>query len=271
MKQYHLQQARVNSHKAAHQAYMSDSAVCLVTGGGTGIGAAACEALAASGYAAAIHFHRSAGDAAALAERLRVAGGKARTFQADLIEPGGAQRMVDAVMDAFGRIDVLVNNAGSLVGRRGLLEITDEFWQEVMETNLASVMRVTRAVVPHMMRQGSGSIINVASVAARNGGSAGVVAYAAAKAGVVGMTKALARELILHNIRVNAVNPGVIDTPLHDRFTSSERMQALIAAIPQRRAGTAAEVGAVIAFLAGSGASYLVGETIEVNGGLWMD
>lgn len=250
---------------------LSPAEVCVVTGAGTGIGAACAGALAAAGRTAAVHFHRSAAEARAVVERIEAAGGSARAFQADLSIPSGAAALIDEVMAEFGRIDVLVNNAGSLVGRKSLLEITDEFWHEVMETNLGSVMRVTRATVPHMIAQGAGNIINIGSVAARSGGSAGVLAYAAAKSAVVGMTKALARELIPHNIRVNAVNPGVIATPLHDRFTSPERMNDLIRAIPQRRVGTPEEVGSVVAFLAGSAASYIVGETIEVNGGLWMD
>jgi 3-oxoacyl-[acyl-carrier protein] reductase len=245
--------------------------VSLVTGASSGIGAAAAEALARSGSQLAVHFNRSADQAASVVDRISRSGGCAHAFQADLSDPDQPNALVDAVLQKFGRLDVLVNNAGSLIGRRSLMDITDDFWRDVMETNLGSVMRMTRAAAAHMISRGSGAMVNVGSVAARSGGSAGVMAYAAAKAAVVGMTKALAKELIPHGIRVNAVNPGVISTPLHDRFTPAAQMNALISAIPQRRAGTPEEVASVIVFLAGDGASYITGETIEVNGGLWMD
>jgi NAD(P)-dependent dehydrogenase (short-subunit alcohol dehydrogenase family) len=159
---------------------------------------------------------------------------------------------VGRALEQFGRIDVLVNNAGSLVDRRTLLDITDEFWQQVMEINLGSVLRMTRAVAPEMMRRKSGAIVNVASVAARNGGSPGVMPYAAAKAAVVCLTKSLAKELIAYGIRVNAV-------------------KALLETVPQGRAGTAEEVATLISFLAGEESSYIVGESIEINGGMWME
>jgi 3-oxoacyl-[acyl-carrier protein] reductase len=140
-----------------------------------------------------------------------------------------------------------------------------------METNLGSVLRATRAAAPAMIEQGSGVIVNVASVAARNGGSLGIIPYASAKAAVLCMTKGLAKELIPHGIRVNAVNPGVIDTPFHQRFTSAAQMTALVGGIPQGRPGRADEIASVIAFLASEESAHIVGETIEVNGGMYMD
>ena len=122
-----------------------------------------------------------------------------------------------------------------------------------------------------MSEAGTGNIINIASVAARNGGSIGIIPYASAKAAVICMTKGLAKELIPLGIRVNAVNPGVIDTPFHERFTSPEQMRKLVANIPQSRTGRPEEIASVIAFLASDDASHIVGETIEVNGGIWMD
>ena len=132
-------------------------------------------------------------------------------------------------------------------------------------------MRVTRAAVPSMMEQKRGCIVNISSIAARNGGGIGVIAYASAKGAVLTMTKGLAKELIAHGIRVNAVNPGVIDTPFHQRFTSPQQMQAMVANIPQGRTGTSEETASVIVFLASDEAAHIVGEAIEVNGGLWMD
>jgi 3-oxoacyl-[acyl-carrier protein] reductase len=165
----------------------------------------------------------------------------------------------------------LVNNAGTLVGRRRLDEVTADYWQTVFDVNLSSALWVTQAVSPGMKRRSSGVIVNLSSVAARNGGSLGIMPYAAMKAALLCMTKSLARELIRDGIRGNAVSPGVIPTPLHDKFTPPDLMEKLVAVIPQGRAGTADEVAAVVAFLAGLEASHIVGETIEVNGGLLMD
>ena len=245
--------------------------VSLVTGASTGIGAATAVALARHGSSVAVHYHRSQKAAEAVVERITQAGGSAFCLKANLRDASTAQPLVEAALTQYGHIDVLVNNAGSMIGRRTLLEITDEFWQEVMDTNVASVMRISRAVAPGMIERRSGTIINVSSIAARNGGSVGVMPYAAAKAAVLCMTKGLAKELIAHGIRVNGVNPGVIATPFHERFSTPDQMKALVNAIPQRRAGTAEEIASVICFLAGEGASHVVGETIEINGGMWMD
>ncbi len=245
--------------------------VSLVTGASTGIGAATAIALGKAGSQVAVHYCHSQFQADEVVEKIVGAGGRAFSLQSDLAEPGGAEKLVSATMDTTGRVDVLVNNAGSMLGRRMLLEITDEFWQQVMETNLGSVLRMGRAVAPAMIAQGSGVMINIASVAARNGGSPGVMPYACAKAGVICLTKGLAKELAAYGIRVNAVNPGIILTPFHEKFTPEDRMKALVSGIAQGRAGTPEEVAAVIAFLAGPGASHITGETIEVNGGLYMD
>lgn len=245
--------------------------VSLVTGASTGIGAATAHALAKAGSAVAVHFNQSEDAANKVVEQITAQGGRAIALQADLSELKASDALAKAVGQHFGRIDLLVNNAGSMIARCKLLEISDDYWQKVFEINVASVMRMTRAVAPAMIAQKSGTIINISSIAARNGGGAGVIAYASAKGAVLTMTKALAKELITHGIRVNAVNPGVIDTPFHERFTSPQQMSAMVANIPQGRVGTAEETASVIAFLAGGEASHIVGEAIEVNGGLWMD
>ncbi len=245
--------------------------VSLVTGSSTGIGAATALVLAGRGSTVGVHYNSSEAAALDIVNRIRNEGGQAAVFQADLSCASGAGTLAGQVLEQFGRIDVLVNNAGSLVGRRSLLEITDGFWQQVMDTNLGSVLRMTRAVAPQMMARKSGCIVNVASIAARNGGSPGVMPYAAAKAAVVCMTKSLAKELIAYGIRVNAVNPGIIETPIHEKFTPPERMKLLLQTVPQGRAGTAAEVATLISFLAGEESSYIVGESIEINGGMRME
>lgn len=245
--------------------------VSLVTGASKGIGAAVAATLAERGSHVAVHYRTNEAAAIKIVEEIEQRGGRAFALKADLAQPESAQILIDSVLSRTNHLDVLVNNAGSIIERHKLLEITDEFWQEVMETNLGSVLRTTRAAVPSMMERRSGVIVNVASVAARNGGSLGIIPYASAKAAVLCMTKGLAKELIHYGIRVNAVNPGVIDTPFHERFTAPEQMKALVSNIPQGRAGKASEVASVIAFLASDESSHMVGETVEVNGGLWMD
>lgn len=249
----------------------SSDHVTLVTGAGTGIGAAVAKTLAERGSYVAVHYRASEAEANKVVEQIVELGGRAFAVQADLARADAAQSLIDSVLSRTNHIDVLVNNAGSMLNRRKLLEITDEFWNEVMETNLGSVLRISRAIAPSMIERRSGAIINVASVAARNGGSVGIIPYASAKAAVLCMTKGLAKELIQYGIRVNAVNPGVIDTPFHERFTSPEQMKTLVANIPQGRAGRPSEIASVIAFLASDDASHIIGETIEVNGGIWMD
>ncbi|HYM09226.1 MAG TPA: SDR family NAD(P)-dependent oxidoreductase, partial [Bryobacterales bacterium] len=205
------------------------------------------------------------------AEAIEKAGGQVGMFQADLSMAEQARGLVLQVLARYTGIDVLVNNAGSLVARKAFLELTDEFWQQAMDVNLNSAFWVTRAAVPHMVARGSGSIINVGSIAGRNGGGPGAMPYATAKAALTCFTKGLAKELIAYGIRVNAVNPGVILTPFHETFSTAERMKAMVSMIPQGRAGTSEEISGVIAFLASGAASHIVGESIEINGGMLMD
>ena len=248
----------------------SSPSIALVTGASLGIGAATAVELARRGSAVAVHYRGSEREAAAVVASIEQAGGVAHMFQADLREPDQCRSLVDGVLSRFGRIDTLVNNAGSLIGRRSLAEIDPDFWNQVIGLNLASVLWVTQAVAADMRRRGSGAIINLGSIAGHNGGGPGAVLYATAKAGVTAMTKGLAKELIQDGIRVNAVNPGVILTPFHERFSSAKRMDEMVAQIPQGRAGTSEEVASVIAFLASPAASHVVGESIEVNGGMLM-
>jgi 3-oxoacyl-[acyl-carrier protein] reductase len=165
---------------------------------------------------------------------------------------------------------VLVNNAGSLVERQRLAQITEKRWDEIMDLNLKSVMLCSQMVAPSMIERRHGAIINIVSIAGRNGGGPGAMAYASAKGGLIAFTKGLAKELAPSGVRVNAVSPGVIDTPFHEVFSTPEMIRNFVAGIPLGRVGTATECATVIAFLASEAASYIVGETIEVNGGQLM-
>src|SRR5207253_2622081 len=170
----------------------------------------------------------------------------------------------------LGPVNILVNNAGSLVERLKILELAEERWDEVIALNLKSAFLCCRAVAGSMMERRAGAIINVSSIAGRNGGALGSIHYSAAKGGLITFTKGLAKELAPYGVRVNAVSPGVIETPFHEQFSTPEAMRAYANGIPLGRVGKAEEVAQVITFLASEAASYLAGETIEINGGMLM-
>ena len=245
--------------------------VALVTGASSGIGRATAEALAASGARVAINFHRNEAGAEAACSQITGAGGRALVVQGDVTRAGDVQSLVEQTINEFGAIDILVNNAGSLVERLKILELTEERWDEVINLNLKSAFLCSKAVAGSMMERKAGAIINVSSIAGRNGGALGSIHYSAAKGGLITFTKGLAKELAPFGVRVNAISPGVIDTPYHEQFSSPEMMKTYAGMIPLGRVGTPAEVGQVICFLASDAASYLAGETIEINGGMWMD
>ena len=244
--------------------------VAWVTGSSTGIGRAAAVALAEQGRRLVVHYNASEGEAREAAEEIEASGGEAMLVGGDVSDAGEVGRMVGEIEERYGRVDVLVNNAGSLIERRSLSELTEDLWNRVMDVNLKSVFLCSRAVLPMMRRQGRGRIINMTSVAARNGGGPGSVAYATAKGGVSTLTRAMAKELVSENILVNGVAPGVITTPFHDRFTPPEVRENLKNTIPIGREGAPEETAGVVAFLASPAADYLVGEIIEVNGGQLM-
>jgi 3-oxoacyl-[acyl-carrier protein] reductase len=191
--------------------------------------------------------------------------------QGDVSDPGEVKRMVGEIEDNYGRLDILVNNVGSFVNRLTLAEMTEDVWNRVMEVNLKSVYLCSQAVLPMMKRQDGGRIVNMTSISARNGGSPNSIAYSTAKGGISTLTRAMAKELIVDGIRGNAVAPGRIDTPLHDQFTPDEKRKEAARGIPLGREGTPEEVVGAMLFLAPSEADYIVGEIIEVNGGLLMD
>jgi 3-oxoacyl-[acyl-carrier protein] reductase len=249
---------------------MFSEEVAWVTGSSTGIGAASAVALARQGCRVAVHYNRSEDEAREVMEQITASGGDAMLVGGDVSDAGEVERMAREVEDRYGRLDVLVNNAGSLIERRSFSEMTEDLWDRVISVNLKSVFLCSKAVLPMMKRQGSGRIINMTSVAARNGGGPGSAAYASAKGGVSTLTRAMAKDLVSENILVNGVAPGVITTPFHDRFTPPDVRENMAAAIPMGREGTPEEVAGAVLFLASPWANYLVGEIIEVNGGQLM-
>ncbi|WP_394850364.1 SDR family oxidoreductase [Pendulispora brunnea] len=245
--------------------------VALVTGAGSGIGKAAAIALAEQGARVAINYFRNETGAEETKRQIVAAGGHAITVRADVTKAEEVRRAASGVSAELGPIDILVNNAGSLVERLRLMDMSEARWDDVVDLNLKSAFLCVQAVAASMMQRRTGAIVNVSSIAGRNGGALGSIHYSSAKGGLITMTKGLAKELAPHGVRVNAVSPGVIDTPFHEQFSTPEAMKAHVAAIPAGRVGTPAEVASVIAFLASGASSYVVGETIEINGGMLMD
>ena len=245
--------------------------VVLITGASTGIGAAAARAFGANAARVVVHYHNSKAEAERLAAEFELACGRALPAAADITQGAAVDELVATTIREFGRIDVLVNNAGGLVKRVPIAEVTDALFDEVVRLNVWSVMAMCRASVPHLRRQGGGSIINVSSIAARHGGGPSATLYAGAKGFVSTMTRGLAKELVADRIRVNAVAPGIIDTPFHERYSTPEQMRIMASTIPMGRLGSAGEVAGAFLFLASEAMSgYVTGQVLEVNGGALM-
>jgi 3-oxoacyl-[acyl-carrier protein] reductase len=243
----------------------------LVTGASTGIGAAVARAFGELGAKVGVHYNQSEGPAAEVVDAICAAGGQAIKVRADVRDSKAIKAAVGAVTDAFGGIDILVNNAGSLVQRVPIAEFTDELFDDVLHINARSMLAFCREVVPVMRKRGGGSIINVTSVAARHGGGPGAFLYAGAKGFVSTATRGLAKELVGDKIRVNAVAPGVIVTPFHDRFSTPQMLESFKGTIPMGRLGTADECVGAFLFLASEQlSSYVTGQIVEVNGGQYM-
>jgi 3-oxoacyl-[acyl-carrier protein] reductase len=240
--------------------------VGLVTGGSRGIGAAIAQSLSEAGVAVTL-CARHLETAESVAKAIEARGGRALAVEADVGRPEDADRVVAACLDRFGRLDILVNNAG--ITRDGLvLRMKDEEWDQVLGVNLAGAFRCSRAALRPMLKQRQGGrIISIASVVGSMG-NAGQANYVAAKAGLIGLTKSLAREVASRGVTVNAVSPGFIDTDMTAGLPESVR-QTYLAQIPLGRFGTAGEVAAAVRFLASDEAAYITGQVIHVNGGLW--
>lgn len=242
----------------------------LVTGGAAGIGAAIARTLGAAGADVAVLYHASGKDGAdALVDELTALGRKSVALQADLMDSAAATAVVTEAAEALGGLDIVVNNAGHLVGRARIADMTDEHWAKVMDVNASSAFYVTRAASPYLAKSSAGRVVFMSSLAAENGGGAGSVAYAASKAALVGLCRGLAKEMAADGVTVNALAPGFIGaTPFHDTFTAPEAQEGIVAGIPLKRAGTVEDVANVALFLASDLASYVTGQVIDINGGL---
>jgi 3-oxoacyl-[acyl-carrier protein] reductase len=241
----------------------------IVTGGARDIGRAVALQLARCGANVVVNYFGSEERARAIVSEVAAAGGRAVAVRADVTRRDEVMRLVDETRRAFGdQIHILVNNAGGLVARRKLPEMDEAFWTQVLAINLTSVFLVTQAVAPHLAE--GGAVVNLSSLAAHDGGGPGAMAYSAAKGGVLTLTRGLAKELAPRRIRVNCVSPGLIGTTFHDTFTAPEARKATAARTLSGREGTPDDVAQAIVFLASDAASYITGESIEINGGLYF-
>lgn len=248
---------------------MENTAVktALVTGASRGIGAAIAKKLAARGFMVIINYGHSSAAAEEVKNQIEQAGGQAVLMQGDVSSGDDVDRMFKDIKKTWGRLDVLVNNAG--INRDTLLvRMKEDQWDAVLSTDLKSVFFTTKAAASLMMRRRSGSIINIASVVGITG-NAGQANYAAAKAGVIGFTKSVAKELAARGIRVNAIAPGFIETDMTDAIPEKIR-EGMLETIPLRRGGKAEDVANAVAFLASDDAGYIIGQVLKVDGGMVM-
>lgn len=241
----------------------------LVTGAGHGLGRAIAVALAEAGCDVVVHYGHSAEAAAETVGMVEARGRKACAMEADVTVTAEVDQLVSRAVDFLGGLDVLVCNAGHLVGRSPIADMTDEHFLATVEVNLTATFRTCRAAIPHLRGSSHGRIVTMASLAAHNGGSNGAAAYAGAKAGIIGLTKGLAKELAPDGVTVNALAPGFIgETAFHDTFTSAEARATTVAAIPVGREGLPADVAAAVVYLASPAAAFVTGTTVDIDGGV---
>ncbi len=241
----------------------------LVTGASRGIGRAVAEGLADAGAEVCVHYNTSRAAAGEVVGAIESRGGKAWRARADLTNPGAVRSLFSKIEQRWAALDILVNNAGDMMTRSALAETGDPLLERLVRVNLHSTLFATRAAIPLLRRGRRPVIINTSSVAAHNGGGGGCSVYAAAKGAIHTLTRSLARELA-PIIRVNGIAPGVILTDLHRKLSDQRRLRGWVKATPLRRNGLPEDCVAAVVFLAGDGASFITGEVIEVNGGLWL-
>lgn len=244
--------------------------IVLITGASTGIGAALVDGFATVGARIGLHYNSSREAAEAVAARAKAVGGEVFLVQGDFSKPADVERVVNDTVRHFGGLDGLINNAGGMVARQPYADFTEAHYDAVMDLNARSVLVASHAALPSLL-QSRGFIINTTSIAARNGAGGGAGLYGSSKAFVSNVTRGMAKEFVAKGLRINAVAPGVILTPFHERYSTDAQMNAMVATIPAGRAATAEECVGAYLFLASETLSgYVSGQVIEVNGGQLM-
>jgi 3-oxoacyl-[acyl-carrier protein] reductase len=245
--------------------------IAVVTGGARDIGRAVCLELARNGADVVVNYHGSEAQAAATVGEIQALGRRAIALRADVTRKSELERLTaEALSFGKGHIDILVNNAGGLIKRAKLGELTEDLIEDVLRLNFTSVLLACQAVIPHMVEQGGGRVINISSIAGHNGGAATTPHYGPAKAAVSNLARTLTKEFAGKGVTINSVAPGVIANAFHEVHTPPDAMAALVKTIPIGRAGTNEDVAGVVAFLASPAAAYLTGEVIHVNGGMYF-
>jgi len=236
----------------------------IISGAGRDIGRACALRLAEEGANVALSYHSSSDGAQSAVDEITKNGGKAIAVQADLNKQSDIDALVKQTVDAFGGVDILVNNSGGLIARKTIAEMSLEHWNDVMSLNTTSIFLMTKACLPHMK---SGAIVNLASLAGRDGGGPGAVAYGASKGAVMTMTRGMAKELG-PEIRVNAICPGMIDTDFHNIFTKPEVRANVANATPLKREGLPVDIANLVYFLASDQSAFITGTNYDINGGI---
>jgi 3-oxoacyl-[acyl-carrier protein] reductase len=238
----------------------------LVTGASSGIGAAIAELLAAEGAEVGIHYHRNKAAAQKLIENIRAVGGRAEGFEADLLSADARSRLVPETIERLGGLDGLVNNAGAVIGPAPFLELDDTAWRQTFVLNVESPFFLSQAAFRHMQQAGGGRIVNISSVGVKFGGSPRTLHYSAAKSALETVTLGLAKAGAAHGVLVNAIRPGVIETPFHG-IKSRQEWEARVAQIPLKRPGTPLDVARMALFLLSASGDFITGQIIAVSGG----
>ncbi|GLB60577.1 SDR family NAD(P)-dependent oxidoreductase [Cytobacillus sp. NCCP-133] len=241
--------------------------VALITGGSSGIGQASAKELAEKGYQVIAAFNSNLSGAQETKQMVENAGSECLIVKADVTIKEEVRKLVEVSIEAFGQIDVLVNNAGAAIKRSSFLDIDEELWQKTYDVNVKSIFLVSQAVLNQMVPRKTGRIINISSVAARLGGPGESIHYASAKGAVNTLTIGLSKEFAPHGILVNGIAPGFILTPFQDKYSTQERIDRIVPTIPIGRAGTAVDIAKVVGFLASDSANYMMGEILTVSGG----
>lgn len=241
--------------------------VILITGASSGIGQASAKLLAENGAKVVINYHSNKNGAEETREIIEQAGGTCLVVQGDVTNKHQVNQLVEQTLKEFGKIDVLINNAGAAIKRSPFLDIEEEIWDQTYNVNVKSMFLVTQAVLKHMVPRKKGKIINISSVAAKHGGPFETIHYASAKGAVNTFTIGLAKEFATHGILINAIAPGIILTPFQEKYSTQDRINRVIPTIPLKRAGTAEDIAHMVSFLASNAANYITGEIFTVSGG----